>query len=649
MSWRAFLSYSRQQYHFAESLALTLQNKGVALWFDVQQLEPGSDWKADIEDGLTRSDTVLLLASKAALASPYVEREWRHALERRKVVIVGVIESVRIPPDLRAMPILDLRGDFARATDQLVAQLRQPTPPRPVATWRTQLAPGVNRMARALLVRDVQRVLGALLLALIALSLFIYSSLLRLVIDGTPVVINQAMEEWGRPNRFEPDLSPIASWVFVGVVVALLLNLVRIVTRLETLPFVARKFDYNTLSAPPARLSPDLIILLWALLVAGHLDFMRAFFDPRGVPPIDLGLLVFTGVGIVLMVILLWTSKRLAPRHPDPDIVRFAELGKVPTQWRAHVNGAVAGATYAPQRAAQGGLTMHLYAEAGDEEVVNALRPLVEQMGGQFVVDSAPARYDLLILSHASRLERARAALGGNEGVLGILASRCTISDELRQLRNFQLVDFSRRDADSLLAALGLLTAASDADRMRMQSYRDPVSLNRVAAPGVVAMLANGLLALALLCGVVIGLLWLSGVSGNALLIDAAALGACAVVLLIAALAALRGRSLLPRPLLLALAFAPPVVIALSAFVLPAQTTLFGTTLPLIPQGVLALLLAAGLVTGGFVLTLTRSPHALVPLGRAVFGMPMLAINPLAALGWVMGALAVAGVMMSGG
>ncbi len=647
MSWRAFLSYSRQQYHFAESLALTLQNKGVALWFDVQQLEPGSDWKADIEDGLTRSDMVLLLASKAALASPYVEREWRHALERRKIVIVGVIEAVRIPRDLRAMPILDLCGDFNRATDHLVAQLQQPHPPRPVAAWRTRLAPGVNRMARALLVRDLQRVLGALLLSLIALAFFVYSSLVRLVIDGTPLLMNQVMEDWGRPDRYNPDLSQVAPWVFILIVVALLLNLVRVVSRLELLPFVARRFDYNSLSTTP-NIAPGMIVLYWAALAAGHFDFMRGFFDPRGVPPIDLGLLIFTGAGIILLAVLPWVSKRLAPRHPDPDIVRFAELGKVPTQWRAHVNGAVAGATYAPQRAAQGSLTMHLYAEPSDEDVVEALRPLVEQMGGQFVADGAPAHYDLLVLSHASRLERVRAALGGNEGVLGILASRCTIPNELQQLRNFQLVDFSRRDSDSLIAALGLLTAATDAERMQMQAYRDPVSLTRVAAPGIVATLANGLLALALLCLVVIGLYWASGVTGGALVIDAAALGGSALPLFAAAFAALRGRALLPRPLLVALAFAPLIVIAASAFTLPAQVTLFGTTVALYPQGVLALLGAAGLVTGGFVIPLMRSPGALVPFGRAVFGMPPLAINPLAVLGWVLAALAFAGLIVRG-
>jgi hypothetical protein len=79
LPWKAFLSYSRSQYYFAESLALRLQTGGLAIWFDVQQLEPGSDWQRDIADGLAGSESVLLLASRAALASPYVARDWRSA------------------------------------------------------------------------------------------------------------------------------------------------------------------------------------------------------------------------------------------------------------------------------------------------------------------------------------------------------------------------------------------------------------------------------------------------------------------------------------------------------------------------------------------------------------------------------------------
>lgn len=647
MSWRAFLSYSRQQYYFAESLALALQNKGIALWFDVQQLEPGSDWKADIEDGLTRSEMVLLLASRASLASPYVEREWRHALERRRIVIVGIIETVRIPRDLRQMPILDLRGDFDRAVDRLITQLEQPTPTRPVAAWLAKLAPGVRRMARSLLVWDVRQVLGALLLSLLALAFILYSSVPRLVLDAAPGWINRAFSQLGSRVRFTLDLSAIAPWILALVFVLLLLNLLRVVTRLQTLRFVARRFDYSAIAALHYP-GVGMLAFLWALLAAGHLDILRRFFDPRGIPPIDPGLLAFMGIGIILMRVLRWVSRRLAPAHPNPDIVRFAALGKVSTAWRTQVNGADPTKHHAPQRAAQDRLTMHLYAEPGDEDVVRMLRPLVEQMGGRFVTNEEPAHYDLLILSHTSRLERIREALGGDEGVLGILASRCTIPAELQQLRSLQLVDFSRRDASSLIAALGLLTASSDADRMRMQAHRDPVSLQRVADPPIVARLAEGLLALAVLCVVMIGLLALSGITGDALLLNALALGGCAVVLFAATLAAQRGRALLPRPLLIAILFAPLSALAMSGFTLPAGATLFGTTLPLNPQGVFTLMGAAGLVTCGAVVMMMRNPHALSPAGHHAFGMPRLKINLPAVLGWVFATLAIAGFVVSG-
>ncbi len=65
-----FLSYSRKQYYFAESLALHLQQRGVSVWFDIQQLEPGVSWQADIGDGLKNAASVTFVASRSALASP---------------------------------------------------------------------------------------------------------------------------------------------------------------------------------------------------------------------------------------------------------------------------------------------------------------------------------------------------------------------------------------------------------------------------------------------------------------------------------------------------------------------------------------------------------------------------------------------------
>ena len=47
-----FISYSRQELYFAESLAVSLQEKGVSVWFDIQQLKPGFDWKEGIQYGV---------------------------------------------------------------------------------------------------------------------------------------------------------------------------------------------------------------------------------------------------------------------------------------------------------------------------------------------------------------------------------------------------------------------------------------------------------------------------------------------------------------------------------------------------------------------------------------------------------------------
>jgi hypothetical protein len=648
MSWRAFLSYSRQHYYFAESLALALQQRGLALWFDVQQLEPGSDWKADIGDGLARSECVLLLASKAALASPYVEREWRAALESGKPIVIGVIEAVRLPRELRDMPTLDLRGDFDRAVADVMAVMEQPQATRARAgSRRARFAPGVRRTAGALLVRDAQHVLGALLLALVVLAYFAYSSLPRLLVEGAPEFLNTVVGGMATDTPVRFDLSPLLPALFLMTCALLLVNLLRVVSQLDLIDFLARRFDYAVISQARLR-APGAIIALWGMLALSYVGFMREFFDPRAIPPMDFNLLIFTGVGILLLAGMNALSKRLMPNRPNADVVRFAEMGKVPTEWRANVNGSIAQAVGAPLRAAQGSLTMHLYAEASDAEVVAALRPLVQQLGGQIVAADAPACYDLLILSHASRMSHVREALGGQEGVLGVIASRCNIPAEVQQLRNLQLVDFSRRDANGLLATIGLLTATSDADRMKMQSYRDPVSLNRAAPSAPVQVLALGLLALALLCAVVFVLFLLSGVAGEVLLMSGLALGVCGLVLLLANTAARRGRALLPRPLLLVCAFAPLLTIAVSAFALPPTAVLFGSNVLLFPRGVLLLIGGAALVTGGFILPLLRYPQALTSHWRDAFGMPALPLNPLPALGWVTIAFTMAGVFVFG-
>lgn len=550
MPWKAFLSYSRSQYYFAESLALRLQTGGLAIWFDVQQLEPGSDWQRDIADGLAGSESVLLLASRAALASPYVAREWQTALQQNKPVIVAVLEAARLPPELRRMPMVDLRGEFEAGVTQLEAVLKNPAAPIPrPALWRSRLPPGVARMTRALIVRDVQQILAALLTAVIWAALLVHSSLI-----GTAFTLGSA--------TLNAQLNPTAPfpWLEGVLVLALVGNLGFILTRLRTFPFLRHRFTYAGLSVLP-RFRPFWLTVLPALFLLELIEPLRRHsVDLRlsQAEPIPFDLLGFIALGVGVVWAMNLLHRRLPPRHPDADIVRWAPLGGVTAAWRSAINqGDVSDpagdrVSVAPTRAAQGSLQVAVLAAPRDQDKVKNIQAAIEWIGGEAVPTTEAADYLLLILSHITPRRLIQAALQTGKPLLGVVVSRCNLPDELRRL---QLVDFSRKDSNALFAALGLLTARSDQERMGMQAYRDPVNLSRVRSSIDVGTATLALLVMALICLVAL-LAVVYFAPANALLYGAA-LFAVGGILTAACFSAARGRALLPRPLMIGLVAVP--------------------------------------------------------------------------------------------
>ncbi len=87
-----FISYSRQQLYYTEDMVHILQESGINIWFDLQQLQPGCNWVNEIQNGLVGSDALILVASQSALASPYVATEWQHALQNNKPIYIIVFE-----------------------------------------------------------------------------------------------------------------------------------------------------------------------------------------------------------------------------------------------------------------------------------------------------------------------------------------------------------------------------------------------------------------------------------------------------------------------------------------------------------------------------------------------------------------------------
>jgi hypothetical protein len=141
----SFLSYSRKDYYFAESLAFHLLRQGVPVWLDVRDLEPGKDWERSLEDALDAATTVVLVASADSMESPHVRGEWQRALRQGKRIVIVRFRRARIPDELQRCEIVDFRRPFGRALRVLVARLKtaRPDAPEPATTSQGPALVGV--------------------------------------------------------------------------------------------------------------------------------------------------------------------------------------------------------------------------------------------------------------------------------------------------------------------------------------------------------------------------------------------------------------------------------------------------------------------------------------------------------------------------
>ena len=116
-----FISYSRKDYYFAESLAFHLLRAGLTAWRDVKDLKPGNDWERDLENALAVASTLLLVESPHSIDSERVRDEWQRALRRNCRVIVVRFRKATLPPELQTCEVVDFRGAFDRGLRMLIS------------------------------------------------------------------------------------------------------------------------------------------------------------------------------------------------------------------------------------------------------------------------------------------------------------------------------------------------------------------------------------------------------------------------------------------------------------------------------------------------------------------------------------------------
>ena len=127
MKPRIFMSYSRREVGFIDDLTDRLEREGFNVWLDYRNLIPGTPWADQINRGVDEADVILLVVSKASIASQYVELEWRRVIkEEKKRIILLIFEAVDLPPVLEKYEWVDFRGDYETGIRELVGQLEAP-------------------------------------------------------------------------------------------------------------------------------------------------------------------------------------------------------------------------------------------------------------------------------------------------------------------------------------------------------------------------------------------------------------------------------------------------------------------------------------------------------------------------------------------
>jgi hypothetical protein len=151
----AFLSYSRRDRELIDRFQTVLEQSGVTVWRDTDDIRGGQEWRTSIVAAIHAADVLVLFVSPGSMASVNVRRELTVAEEEGKRIIPVLLLPTPIPDDFRYslagvqyvdvtnMPIEEAS---ARVRDAVVTpppvsaapEFRRQPSPRPAVATETQ-------------------------------------------------------------------------------------------------------------------------------------------------------------------------------------------------------------------------------------------------------------------------------------------------------------------------------------------------------------------------------------------------------------------------------------------------------------------------------------------------------------------------------
>lgn len=120
-----FLSYSRSDEAFALKLARDVRAHGVSMWVDQLDIRPSEHWDRAIERAVRDCRGLVVVLSPRSVASDNVADEISFAIDSGKSVLPVMIERCTLPLRITRMQVIDATGNYQRALDQCLAELRR--------------------------------------------------------------------------------------------------------------------------------------------------------------------------------------------------------------------------------------------------------------------------------------------------------------------------------------------------------------------------------------------------------------------------------------------------------------------------------------------------------------------------------------------
>ncbi len=125
---RVFISHSHANREDARDISEALRAARFSVWLDAWELQAGDSIAAKVREGLSTSDFLVVLLSPESVRSRWVREEIAMALSKelrqRAITVVPVLlQDCNLPPALRDLLYVDLRGDRHEGIAKLVESL----------------------------------------------------------------------------------------------------------------------------------------------------------------------------------------------------------------------------------------------------------------------------------------------------------------------------------------------------------------------------------------------------------------------------------------------------------------------------------------------------------------------------------------------